>query len=68
MPPWLIPVGVLAAVSLVAMLNVFADLAAIAVGWVVIPFGIAHVRSHTRPPDAGALPEADMHYWRSKPL
>ena len=68
MPPWLVPVGVLTAVSLVAVSNVFADLAAIAVGWVVVPFGIRYIRSHTRPLDADAFPEADMHYWRSKPL
>lgn len=70
MLPWLLPVGLLGAVLLISMSNVFGFLLAVVWGWLVFPFVALYIRSrsHTRQgtSDRNAFSEADAHYWRTR--
>ncbi len=70
MVPWFFPLAVLGTVVLLSLSNVFAYLALLVWGWVLLPHAAHYVRSHSRNPDGesdaddnGSL---DTHYWRTK--
>lgn len=69
MVPWMFPVGVLVAVALVSLSNVFAYIGVVVWGWVIFPHGAAYVRSHSLTsegaPGSGD-PDLDTHYWRTR--
>ena len=69
MLPWLVPVVLLAAVSISAVSGLLAFVLWVGLGWVLIPLGGAYVFSPSRNfGDGSHSPQLDMGYWRSKPL
>ena len=69
MLPWLVPLLLLAAVSISALSTLLACVLWVALGWVIIPLGGAYLLSPSRNfGDGSHSPQLDMGYWRSKPL
>ena len=69
MLPWLVPLLLLAAVSISALSTLLAFVLWVALGWVIIPLGGAYLLSPSRNfGDGSRSPQLDMGYWRSKPL
>ena len=72
MLPWLLPVGVLGTVALISLSNVLGYILVIVWGWIVFPYGAAHIRAHAHTTGThktgSPLSGDDMDYWRTKLL
>ncbi len=69
MVPWLFPLGVLGTVVFISLSNVVGYILVMVWGWVLFPYGAAHIRAHVRTPGAlnnGSQFSADeIDYWRT---
>ena len=66
MLPWLLPVGLLGAVGLISLSNVFGYLLAAAWGWLVFPSVALYVRSRSHTRQGTSDRDADADYWRTR--
>ena len=68
--PWLFPVGLLGAVALISLSNVFGCLLAAVWGWLVFRSVALYIRSrshaHQGTSNRNAFRDADAHYWRTR--
>lgn len=66
MLPWLLPVGLLGAVGLISLSNVFGYLLAAVWGWLVFPSVALYVRSRSHTHQGTSNGDADADYWRTR--
>jgi len=71
MLPWLLPLGLLVTVVLVALFPTLpASLLAVVWGWILVPFGLTLIRARARTSGRdgaeGGPQEIDTPYWRTR--